>query len=235
MSNVIPFDVLNTRLSSFVATTCDGRDPSHGWEHMNTVQKNATEIFLHTIEHDHPDYDRLLRLTLTVAWLHDVYDHKYDHDGTLETQVQTFLQSITDEWELVMKIIERISFSKENKMKMDGFEYPYDWKNVIGDDGLGVRNIVSDADKLEAIGPIGITRCHHYTHEKFPDYTIHQSMDRIRAHAKEKLLHIKDEFMYTDHGKTLATPLHTQMDLILRTQLQEFLENPKGTDWGLGA
>ena len=74
---------LETRLSSFVQEICKDRDPSHGHQHMEEVAQLSMDIFHHKYPHpeDVENYGRLLVLTLIVAWMHDVPDHKYDHDG----------------------------------------------------------------------------------------------------------------------------------------------------------
>ena len=53
----------------------------------------------------------------------------------------------------VITICENISYSKEKKGLLECLDYPISF----------LRNIVSDADKLDAIGYDGIERCRMYT------------------------------------------------------------------------
>ena len=74
-------------LSEFVAEICQGRDDSHGHAHMKAVAETTRFI----IQQDFIDESGNLTLdAITAAWLHDVADHKYDHDGTLEQKLDDF-------------------------------------------------------------------------------------------------------------------------------------------------
>jgi 5'-deoxynucleotidase YfbR-like HD superfamily hydrolase len=197
---------LYTTLSNFVELTCKGRDPSHGHNHMEQVVKNSLLIFSYEIDNytNNNDKKNYLRdLVVTVAWLHDVPDHKYD-DGTLKDRVKDFLHKITKEVELILNIIDRISYSKEVKYK------DTDWLKVLGPDGCFVRNIVSDADKLEALGKGGLTRVIEFIKVKTPDISREELNKKIKDHAEEKLLRLKDHFIRTGFGKLLAERLHNE-------------------------
>lgn len=208
------------KLSNFVSNICKERDESHGHSHMKKVAENALKI----IEADYKDfenYDIILRDTIIVSWLHDVADHKYDVDGRLYQNLLKFLkdESVTDSPELIMNIIDRISYSKEAKaIRMN---QPLDWDKVLGPHGIIVRNIVSDADKLEAIGRIGVERCIEYTREhhkeKFNvDIPHDELVKNVIDHANEKLLRLKDHFIRTNEGKRMAEPLHNEMVVLLK-------------------
>jgi len=75
-----------------------------------------------------------------------------------------------------------------------------------------VRNIVSDADKIEAIGLRGVIRCRDYVIEKnskrLSDGTITKY---VWHHARVKLLHLYKNYIHTDSGKKIAKPLHEEM------------------------
>ena len=200
----------NQLCSDFVKKTCIDRDESHGHHHMQTVFNNSLQICL---GEDITD-PNIIKLVSIVAWLHDVADHKYDKNGQLEQLVKDFLTTnFQPDAELIWNIITRISYSKEIKSKAD-------WELVLGSEGILIRNIVSDADKLEAIGKIGIERCiqygaEHHRHKYNEEAPRELLLKHVNEHAKEKLLLLKDHFIYTSTGKKMAEPLHNEMVLEL--------------------
>lgn len=208
------------KLSDFVKITCKERDASHGHQHMEKVALNSLQIFkelsgqyflLNWNNH------KQLRIIITVAWLHDVADHKYDYTGDLEQKVKIVINDFftkKDDQNLIWNIINRLSFSKENKARLNN--QTLDWVDVLGNNGKFIRDIVSDADKLEAIGKIGIDRCIMYSKEKYfekygQEIPKNELIKSVKIHADEKLLRLKDEFIRTKPGKRMAEPLHQEM------------------------
>ena len=199
-------------LSSFVQTVCEGRDESHGHMHMKAVAETARKI----VERDfgnHPDFEQLLLDAITVAWLHDVSDHKYDHDGLLDKQLDEFGYSSIANFDQIKKVVKLISYSSENRAIVAGT--PLNYEELIGEHYATVRHIVSDADKLEAIGKIGIDRCIEYTKHSNPGSPEEDIVREVKKHADEKLLRLKDEFIRTPTGMFLAEALHEEMVKIL--------------------
>jgi HD superfamily phosphodiesterase len=199
--------------SNFVQMICSGRDPSHGHEHMQTVAQNAKFI----AEKDFAscsNFPQLLQDVIVTAWLHDVADHKYDQTHQLEKLMDEFGFKHFVNYEHLKKVIKLISYSSENKAIQEG--KPIDYSSILGPHYAIVRHIVSDADKLEAIGEIGIKRCEEYTRHMNPELDSDHIAEKIYIHSLEKLLRIKHEFIRTDTGKSLAIPLHEQMvDILL--------------------
>ena len=93
--------------------------------------------------------------------------------------------------QIVIDIIENISYSKEIRGQRKNVHQPY-------------LDIISDADRLEAIGEVGITRCIAYTkaiHGRVPSDVV--------THCHEKLLRLyKDGFIRTKTAREMAEPLH---------------------------
>jgi hypothetical protein len=206
-------------LSEFVEQVCDGRDESHGYKHMQFVTVNSHKILQNEDSNSiEESTGKIFMYVSIVAMLHDVADHKYDKDGTLKNKVFEFVRDkvLFDEENalLVMKIIDHISYSKENEAIQSG--KPIDFNAVLGNFGAYVRDIVSDADKLEALGEIGFGRCVEFTkdtykkkHDKEISYELLKQ--EVIKHANEKLLRLKDEFMRTSYGKQLAISLHDEL------------------------
>lgn len=194
------FDSMYDTTTAFVRHACAGRDPSHGLEHMVRVCHNALKIL--DEENTMGTGRRPARAdVMLVALLHDVADHKYDEDGTLEHHVLAFLKTQRpDEVDNIMNAITAISFSKEKK-KGKGW-----YTATLNEYWCAVRDIVSDADKLEAIGVIGIERCQEYG-AALGD----ASIKHVLHHMLDKLLILKDEYIKTGTGKKMAEPLHNDM------------------------
>lgn len=199
-------------LSTFVQTVCNGRDESHGHTHMKTVAETARKIVERDFG-DHPDFEQLLLDAITVAWLHDVSDHKYDHDGLLDKHLDKFGYSSIANFDQIKKAVKLISYSSENRAIVAGT--PLNYEELLGKHYATVRHIVSDADKLEAIGKIGIDRCIEYTKHSNPGNAEEDIIRDVKKHADEKLLRLKDEFIRTPTGLFLAEALHEEMLMIL--------------------
>jgi HD superfamily phosphodiesterase len=218
------YDTLVTTIRDFVDRACAGRDESHGLPHMEAVYESSIKIFDQLFDPSHPDYEEFRLLTTICAWLHDVPDHKYDPDGKLKELCCAFL---ADELSLdqptiglVMGIIDRVSFSKENKATLAG--NPPDFDEIFGKHAV-IRHIVSDADKDQAIGEIGIVRCAQYTMERNPGIDRATLKEDIVIHFHEKLGRLYMEFIRTAPGKELARPNHERMVEII-DDLDTFLD-----------
>ncbi len=171
-------------------------DESHGLNHHLAVNSNVAAIL------DHDDGIYLRTLCHLAALLHDVVDHKYP--ATLERNtaaLEKFLLDAVgqDDSVKIMWIIDNISYSKEAKFGRPRNENRYVQR---------ARDIVSDADKIEALGPDGIKRCFTFQRTQnitAPDSVIHMS---VIKQCREKFIRYRDEFIITDEGKRLATRGH---------------------------
>ncbi|TNV81717.1 hypothetical protein FGO68_gene9396 [Halteria grandinella] len=188
------------QIIDFVKQSTKQFDDSHNHEHALAVFQNAMDIVEH--EDDFPEID--IDLIIQSSLLHDVRDHKYPNSISLE-DLQQFLNSITRSNSVadkVLKIIDNVSFSKEDKKRkglkpLTIFE-PHFQKHL---------DIVRDADRLEAIGQIGIERCLQYAEAK----GLNVKQDLVK-HFNEKLSRVYTEgFIVTKRGRELATPKHQYM------------------------
>ena len=195
-------------LSEFVQTTCAGRDESHGHAHMKVVAERSSFLIQQDFT-DRRQYKHLILDAITAAWLHDIADHKYDHDGTLEQQLDEFGHKNIPNYSDIKKVIKYVSYSSENKAILAGT--PLDYDSLLTPYYALVRHIVSDADKLEAIGQIGIKRALEYTRHANPTYTEEQVMTDVRKHADEKLLRLATEFIRTPTARVIAQERHKEM------------------------
>jgi uncharacterized protein len=149
------------------------------------------------------------------ALLHDIADHKF-HGG--DTEVGAL---VAKEWLQKIKADELTSSHVENIVRHISFKSA-DIKNQL--DTLEGR-IVHDADKLDAIGAIGIARVFSFggAHgrliydpmqphlESYTYETAKLKNSSAIHHFYEKLLLLKDR-MYTETGKEMAAHRHTYME-----------------------
>lgn len=201
----------------FVKQTLDGAEAGHDWFHTERVWKLARKI--QKLEGGN------LQIIELSALLHDIADPKFhngDEDLALELS-EKFLKNQNIESEIIEKvlfIIKHISFKNRKEAPEN---LPLELK------------IVQDADRLDAIGAIGIARTFNFGGFKnnlmyHPDIkpNINQTKEEYKAsngttinHFYEKLLLLKDG-MNTLYAKKLAEERHQFMLLFLEKFYQEW-------------
>jgi uncharacterized protein len=202
----------------FVKEELSEGEKGHDWWHVERVWRTSR-----LIAETEPADEFVVELA---ALLHDIADSKF-HDGDEEIgpqKARAFLQSqgvqssVVDH---VVEIIRHISFKGGNNLP--GFISPE-------------LQVVQDADRLDALGAIGIARAFHYGGFKnrllyHPEIRPNLNMTKEEYkksdaptinHFYEKLLLLKDR-MNTSTGKVLALKRHEFMEKFL----EEFME-----EWG---
>lgn len=194
----------------FVKHQLQNAEGGHDWFHIERVYKNAVLIA----------QEEVCDVTVVKlgAFLHDIADSKF-HDGDEEIgpkMARTFLESenVSEEIiEHVVQIIQNISFKGGN------FEKTFSSKEL---------EIVQDADRLDALGAIGIARTFNYGGFKNralynPSIAPKLNMSKEEYknsdsptlnHFYEKLLLLKDK-MNTETGKKIAQERHRFMETFL--------------------
>ncbi|OCG62124.1 HD domain-containing protein [Gilliamella sp. Fer4-1] len=174
--------------------------------------------------HDMAHIERVVRLTeqilqhepkanafivIVSAYLHDVIDEKVVanvNQAIMELRNYLILQALTDnEIKMIFDIIENMSYRKNLNQK-----------KTLSLEG----QIVQDADRLDALGAIGIGRTFYYGGNKHnimydPNISPRMVLDEdnykrpntVINHFYEKLLLLKD-MMNTQTAKKLAEPRH---------------------------
>lgn len=194
----------------FVKQKLENAEGGHDWFHIERVYKNAI-----LIAKDEKCDEIVVKLG---ALLHDIADSKFhDGDETVGPKVaREFLESQNVSEEIishVINIIENISFKGGN------FDKKFTSKEL---------EIVQDADRLDAIGAIGIARTFNYggfknrqlyNPEILPNLTMSKeeyknSESPTLNHFYEKLLLLKDK-MNTETGKKIAQERHHYMETFL--------------------
>ncbi len=191
----------------FVKATLAQAEGGHDWFHIERVYKNALLI----AESEKCD----MEIVQLGALLHDIADSKfYNGDESIGPKTaRTFLESEKVEPTIidhVIAIIENISF-KGGKVERQFSSIELD--------------IVKDADRLDAIGAIGIARTFNYggfknralyNPEIAPNLTMTKEEYKNNEaptinHFYEKLLLLKDK-MNTQTGKQIAQDRHRYME-----------------------
>lgn len=178
---------------SYVEKYMSRYDQSHDFHHILRVLKLAKHILSEEVKVN--PWKKLHRqVVVLAALLHDVGDHKYIQPGeSSEHMIQTLLTQNGCPPRFVAKvalIVEHVSYSSEVKR-------PQLVKAILG--AHPELGIVQDADRLDAIGAIGIGRSFAYGAAKQPDRALQGTID----HFTEKLENIEG-MMKTDTGKKLA-------------------------------
>ena len=198
------------RTSAFVKKQLTNAEGGHDWFHIERVYKNSLLIAK-------TESANLLVIQLG-ALLHDIADSKFHNgDETVGPKVaRTFLESenvAEDTIQHVINIIENISFKGGNH------------NTTFTSAEL---NIVQDADRLDALGAIGIARTFNYGGFKNraiynPEIAPKLNMTKEEYknstaptinHFYEKLLLLKDK-MNTKTGKQIANKRHEYMEQFL--------------------
>lgn len=194
-------------LSDFVQTICAGRSDTHGHAHMKAVAEMSSYLLFV----DFKDEDGNLMLdTITAAWLHDVADHKYDYDGTLEQRLDEFGTANISNYPEIKQVIKYVSYSTEYKAILAGT--PLDFQLILGNYYSQIRDIVSDADKLESIGIKGMERSHTYNSDTNPTFTHAQVIAEVRKIYDEKLVKLATQFIKTPTARAIAQKEHKEME-----------------------
>jgi uncharacterized protein len=202
-------DIINTTIA-FVKSELENAEGGHDWFHIERVYKNALLI----AKGENCD----VLVVKLGALLHDIADSKF-HNGDESVgpeKARQFLESENiDESTIVhvINIIENISFKGGNVIK--------NFHSLELD-------IVQDADRIDAIGAIGIARTFNYggfknraiyNSEIVPNLQMSKEEYKNSTaptinHFYEKLLLLKDK-MNTKTGIQIAQERHQFMELFL--------------------
>ncbi|MDM5247550.1 HD domain-containing protein [Lysinibacillus sp. G4S2] len=188
-------------------------DASHDFQHIERVYQNALAIL-----HTEPEADA--EVVKIAVLLHDVSDKKYTDSKEQENKLIAELSLSEEKKQHIRDCIAQVSFNGGNELEATSIE----------------AKIVRDADRLDAIGAIGIARTFAFggakgrkLYDEEEDARTDMTEEEYRSkntssvtHFYEKLLLLKD-LMITEKGKQMANERHQFM-----VQFLEQLQNEIG-------
>lgn len=190
----------------------------HDWHHTDRVRRQAVSIAA--------EENAAIELCEVSALLHDVGDEKMHGDAKKgeEFLVAWLNKHVPDQDDSrkIQEVISTVSFKGGLNEQPQSLE----------------AKVVQDADRLDAIGAVGIARCFmfagsrgHSMHHPEKEYRHEMSLQEYRDgessaihHFYEKLLTLKDR-MHTETGYKKALKRHERLEEFLDYFYQEWEEN----------
>ena len=208
--------ILNT--IDFVKETLEGAEGGHDWFHIERVYKNALLI---------SENEKVDPFTVQLgALLHDIADAKfYNGDESIgPKKAREFLKKQYVDDDIIIHI--------ENIILFISYKSSLDTSKKFTSPEL---DVIQDADRLDAIGAIGIARCFNYggfKNRSLYDPAIEPNLEMTKEqykkstaptinHFYEKLLLLKDK-MNTKTGQLLAKERHRYMEGFLQQFYEEW-------------
>jgi uncharacterized protein len=209
---------------AFVKDLIEGHDASHDISHIDRVVTNAERIWdkssAEVQSHVHRD------IVVAIASLHDCFDHKYvtkaDEVVKIKNDVSSFLESRCDFppdiVRMIIDVIDNMGFTSE--VSGGAAQLPETTMEYL--------RIVQDADRLDAMGAIGMCRCLAFSgafgrpiitvdgseerelREQFSQGSLQPSSRKgpsAIAHFYDKLVFLKD-MLKTPAGRELGEKRH---------------------------
>lgn len=202
--------MISDKLINIAKYMYKGRDRSHGINHALCVRNNALKI-----SEELKIKDPLTLIKIEAAALyHDVWDNKYIIPNSEEHLTKKYeledrlINTYFSEHDIqdIMIIIDNISLSKEMAQRNNPEVLKPNLKHL-----QFMRDIVSDADKLEMLGHSGIDRVFQFEHYMVNnDKNLnHENFKKVFVEIYNRKLKflIRDNYIVTEPGRKLAEPL----------------------------
>lgn len=209
-------DLLINKIEEFVKSQMGGDTTGHDWHHVNRVRNNALYIA-------GKEGDANKDIIEMAALLHDIPDEKLNASAEAgREKLDGFMDSL--------------GLKEAIKQKINDIVYSISFK---GGQNSGLPSIeaeiVQDADRLDAIGAIGIARAFAFGGKKGqpiyePEFAVREQMtlEEYRNgksssinHFYEKLLKLKD-LMNTETGRRMAEDRQQFMEAFLKQFYREW-------------
>lgn len=209
------------KIEKYVRGKTENETTGHDWFHADRVRRNA----LYIAKKDFPNQTLDLFLLQAIALMHDLGDWKVNNTKKSEEQILTqACKELGIPINYAIKIVENITHMSYSANIENKFELSLEGK------------IVQDADRLDALGAIGIARAFAFGGQRnrqiynpnikpqilksANDYK--NTQNPSVNHFYEKLFYLKD-LMNTTTGKSLAA----KREKFMKKYLEEFYK-----EWG---
>ena len=182
-----------TAAAAYIQDLFRGNSGGHDAEHSLRVYRGALRIAA-----GEPDCEK--EIVALAALLHDADDHKLFHTEN-NANARSFLtaQGVAPEKiEEICRAVNAVSFSQNRGRRPETLE----------------GRIVQDADRLDALGAIGVARTFAYGGEHG------RPLEDSIEHFHEKLLLLKDE-LNTETARRIAAPRHAFLERFLEEYEKE--------------
>lgn len=149
--NSMDFNAIN-KTELFANEIMDNYDESHNFSHALRVKNLATKIAISEKLNDNEIFEVML-----AALVHDICDHKYSNGECQEDKLRSFFENIVDIYTTnkVVYLACNISLSKEIEMKNKNTKcIDYNLSKQL--------DCIRDADRIESLGSMGISRYFTY-------------------------------------------------------------------------
>jgi len=190
----------------FIKKRVERYDSGHDWWHIDRVRRLAQHINVHEKSAD--------PFALEISSLmHDYADSKFagEESDKAYGDAMDFLEKngMEEISGRVLNVMRNISFSK---------------KNPSGDLSDPLFLIIQDADRLDAIGAIGVARAFNYGGFRNNPIWVPDNENKVPStisHFYGKLLLLRD-LMNTETGRRLAEERHTFLEVFLKQFYNEW-------------
>ncbi|KAH8700669.1 hypothetical protein BGW36DRAFT_374731 [Talaromyces proteolyticus] len=206
-------------MTGYMTQSMSGHDPSHNPAHVHRVVRLAHQVLEGELSR-HPDtainYDRTI-ITLA-ATLHDIGDHKYLPETSTNQSNDTNKKETSDPTRMVYNILkshgadtalaERVQTIVSHVSYSHEIRNPQKVRDLLVDERYRELAVVQDADRLDAIGAVGIARTFTYLGSqgekrrqegRVEGWELEESIE----HFGEKLEKL-ESMMKTDTGRAMA-------------------------------
>ena len=200
---------ISNNLSLLAKKLYKNRDKSHGIMHVYKVRDNALDI---CNKLNITDLNIIIKI-VAVALFHELWDQKYVSilSGEYIEIIKIFRSELKklyfSEHEIkdIEIIINNISLTREMELKKINQSINLKHLQLI-------RDIVSDADKLEMVGFSGMERIIEFQIYKYPETKSYELKLIVKDVYKNKISKLLDEnYIKTEPGRHMARPLMQEM------------------------
>lgn len=201
-----------------------GRDSSHNYTHVFNVYNMAKKI---AKREKIKDKNELLIIKYA-SLFHDAWDNKYIKSKRKRNKIKEELREDLKKINLndikidnIYEIIDNISYTKEKNIRKDGKKLDLNKLSKL-------RNIVSDADKIESLGKTGIERITVYEKTKKKNKSVKYYIERVKELYNNRIIDIiENDYIKTISGKDIAKKSMLEMSNVMNdeNELYEVVSN----------